>query len=86
MYFVKTSDDINLAVYDYNPKGKKTVLLIHGWPLSHLMYEYQLEMLISCGYRVIPMDLRGFGNSDVPAGGYCYDQMAEDIYKVVCAL
>ena len=53
MYFVKTSDDINLAVYDYNPKGKKTVLLIHGWPLSHLMYEYQLEMLISCGYRVI---------------------------------
>ena len=36
MYFVKTSDDINLAVYDYNPKGKKTVLLIHGWPLSHL--------------------------------------------------
>lgn len=86
MYFVKTSDDINLAVYDYNPKGKKTVLLIHGWPLSHLMYEYQLEMLISCGYRVITMDLRGFGNSDVPAGGYCYDQMAEDIYKVVCAL
>lgn len=56
MYFVKTSDDINLAVYDYNPKGKKTVLLIHGWPLSHLMYEYQLEMLISCGYRVITMD------------------------------
>ena len=45
MYFVKTSDDINLAVYDYNPKGKKTVLLIHGWPLSHLMYEYQLEKM-----------------------------------------
>ena len=86
MYFVKVSDDVNIAVYDYNPKGKKTVVLIHGWPLSNLMYEYQLEMLLSCGYRVVTMDLRGFGNSDVPSCGYSYDQMADDIYRVVCAL
>lgn len=86
MYFVKVSDDVNIAVYDYNPKGKKTVVLIHGWPLSNLMYEYQLEMLLSCDYRVVTMDLRGFGNSDVPSCGYSYDQMADDIYRVVCAL
>ena len=86
MYFVKASDDVSIAVYDYNPKGKKTVFLVHGWPLSHLMYEYQLEMLLSCGYRVVSVDLRGFGNSDVPAYGYSYDQMADDIYRVICAL
>jgi non-heme chloroperoxidase len=28
---VKTSDGAQLAVYDWNPKGKKTVLLVHGW-------------------------------------------------------
>ena len=50
------------------------------------MYEYQLEMLLSCGYRVVSLDLRGFGNSDVPAYGYSYDQMADDIYRVICAL
>lgn len=86
MYFVKASDDVSIAVYDYNPKGKKTVFLVHGWPLSHLMYEYQLEMLLACGYRVVSVDLRGFGNSDVPAYGYSYDQMADDIYRVICAL
>ena len=86
MYFVKTTDEVNLAVYDLNPKGKRTILFIHGWPLSHLIFEYQLEMLLSENWRVVTMDLRGFGNSDVPAGGYCYDQLAEDIYRVVCAL
>lgn len=86
MYFVKASDDVSIAVYDYNPKGKKTVFLVHGWPLSHQIYEYQLEMLLSCGYRVVSLDLRGFGNSDVPAYGYSYDQMADDIYRVICAL
>lgn len=86
MYFVKTTDEINLAVYDLNPKGKRTILLLHGWPLSHLIFEYQLEMLLSENWRVVTVDLRGFGNSDVPAGGYSYDQLAEDIYRVVCAL
>ena len=76
MYFVKTTDEVNLAVYDLNPKGKRTILLIHGWPLSHLIFEYQLEMLLSENWRVVTMDLRGFGNSDAPAGGYCYDQLA----------
>ena len=86
MYFVKTTDEVNLAVYDLNPKGKRTILLIHGWPLSHLIFEYQLEMLLSENWRVVTVDLRGFGNSDVPAGGYSYDQLAEDIYRVDCAL
>ncbi|HJA92009.1 MAG TPA: alpha/beta hydrolase [Candidatus Eisenbergiella merdipullorum] len=86
MYFVKTTDEVNLAVYDLNPKGKRTIFLIHGWPLSHLIFEYQLEMLLSGNWRIILIDLRGFGNSDVPAGGYSYDQMAEDIYQVVCTL
>lgn len=86
MYFVKASDGVNIAVYDLNQRGRKTIFLIHGWPLSHLIFEYQLEMLLARDFRVVSIDLRGFGNSDVPAGGYAYDQLAEDIYRVVCAL
>ena len=86
MFFVEVSDGVKVAVYDYNPKGKQTVLLVHGWPLSHKMYEYQINCLLDLGYRVTALDLRGFGASDTPAGGYSYDRMANDIYEVVCAL
>lgn len=83
MVYIRSNDGVRIAVYEYNPQGRETVLLIHGWPLTNKIYEYQLEPLICGGYRVITLDLRGFGSSDVPAGGYCYDQMAVDIYSVV---
>ena len=72
-----------IAVYDYNPQGCQTVFLIHGWPLSHLIFEYQINLLTDCGYRVIAVDLRGFGRSDSPAWGYTYDQMSDDLFQIV---
>ncbi|RGX54815.1 alpha/beta hydrolase [Anaerotruncus sp. AF02-27] len=86
MIYVKSTDGVKIATYDLNPKGNETVFLVHGWPLSHKMYEYQEQLLVNRGYRVVEIDLRGFGASDVPADGYNYDRMAEDIYNVVCAL
>lgn len=86
MFYVTTCDGTKIAVYDYNPFGKKTVFLVHGWPLSHKIYDYQLECLIHAGYRVVLLDLRGFGASDNPASGYCYDTMSADIYDVVCEM
>ena len=86
MQYIHALDGTKLAVYDWNPAGEKTVLLIHGWPLSHQIYEYQLQPLLASGYRVVAMDLRGFGASDAPAWGYTYDQMAADIYCVICRL
>lgn len=86
MFYVKASDGVKIAVYDYNPQGSRTVVMVHGWPLSHEMYEYQVELLTRKGYRVVTLDLRGFGRSDTPAGPYCYDQMAADLFSVVRAL
>jgi len=86
MIYVKATDGTKIAVYDYNPQGRETVFLVHGWPLSHKIYEYQIQRLLDKDYRVTAVDLRGFGCSDTPAGGYTYDQMAQDIYSVVCAL
>lgn len=37
------------------------VVLIHGWPLSHRMWEKQIIALTQAGYRVIAYDRRGFG-------------------------
>lgn len=86
MQYIRTSDNVKLAVYDQNMKGKETILMIHGWPLSHRMYEYQVQMLLYHDYRVITMDLRGFGLSDAPSFPYDYDRMADDIRTVVRAL
>ena len=83
MFYVQATDGVKIAVYDYNCCGKQTVFLVHGWPLSHKIYEYQIPRLVEKGYRVVAIDLRGFGMSDAPGCNYGYDQMALDIYRVV---
>ena len=83
MFYVRSNDGTRIAVYECNKGCPKTVFLVHGWPLSHKIYEYQIELLTRCGYHVVAVDLRGFGESDTPACGYGYDQMAADIYHVV---
>ena len=57
MFYIQATDGVKIAVYDYNSCGKRTVFLIHGWPLSHKIYEYQIPRLIDCGYRVVAIDL-----------------------------
>ena len=86
MYFVKMQDGSRLAVEDLNVEGKKTVLLIHGWPFSKEIFEYQKTFLVAKNYRVITYDIRGFGNSQVTAKNYDYNTFAIDLYYVIKAL
>jgi pimeloyl-ACP methyl ester carboxylesterase len=51
----------------------KPVVLIHGWPVTHAMWEYQMLELPNHGMRVIAYDRRGFGHSSKPWEGYDYD-------------
>lgn len=78
--FIEVEKNVKLHITDLG-EGE-TVVLIHGWPLSDAMYEYQYGALLKNGYRVIGITLRGFGQSDKPYGKYSYDVFAEDI-KVV---
>jgi pimeloyl-ACP methyl ester carboxylesterase len=79
--FIKVEPKVYLHVTDAG-KGKP-VVLIHGWPLSDEMYEYQYNDLIKNDYRVIGITLRGFGQSSKPYGLYDYDVHARDIKKVL---
>ena len=46
----------------YNDYGEGSpIILIHGWPLSSEMWEYQIAELVKSGFRVIAYDRRGFG-------------------------
>lgn len=86
MFLIPSNDNAKIAVYQLNPNAHKTIVLIHGWPLSHKMFEYQIPTLIKDGYRIINIDLRGFGNSDVTSDGYNYKQFATDLYYIVYSL
>lgn len=76
-----TGEEIRIAYSDYG-KGKP-VVLIHGWPLSREMWEYQLEDLVNSGLRVIKYDRRGFGKSSKPWDGYDYDSLTDDLEALI---
>ncbi|MCL2637338.1 MAG: alpha/beta hydrolase [Oscillospiraceae bacterium] len=86
------SNGVKIAVFEYNRECSRecgtgsTVMLLHGWPLSHLIFEYQVNLLVELGYHVVGVDFRGFGASDAPAFGYDYNQMARDVHAVIKCL
>lgn len=81
--YIEVEQNVKIYVEDLNPKGSKTIVLLHGWPANHRMFEYQFDPLIDKGYRCIGVDMRGFGKSDKPAGGYCYNRLADDLRCVI---
>ena len=64
----------------------RPVVLIHGWPMSADMWEYQLEALINAGNQVIMYDRRGFGKSSKPWGEYNYDTLTDDLNAILTHL
>ncbi|WP_129714141.1 alpha/beta fold hydrolase [Pedobacter sp. SYP-B3415] len=88
-YLNQNSPDerLNQATLYYEDWGSgDPVVLIHGWPLSHEMWEYQIDALVSAGYRVIAYDRRGFGKSSKPWSGYDYNSLAADLALLIDAL
>lgn len=85
-YYVSVETDIRVYIEDVNLEGEKTILLLHGWPANHNLFEYQVDELCENGYRCITPDMRGFGNSDRPSRGYNYDRLADDVRCIVEAL
>ncbi len=79
--YIKVAPNVRLHITDAG-EGKP-IVLIHGWPLSDEMYEYQYNELVLNNFRVIGITLRGFGKSDKPYGSYDYDVHALDIKRVL---
>ena len=84
MPMVKARDGCPIHVKDMGTGP--TVILIHGWPLTGDMWEYQTLALIEAGYRVITYDRRGFGHSAHPARSYDYDTFADDLADIITDL
>ena len=77
MPYFKATQGVELYYEDMGSGAP--LVLIHGWPLSGAMWEYQVKPLVERGIRCITYDRRGFGRSDHPASGYDYDTFADDL-------
>jgi len=86
MNYIESSNDATgtpVRIY-YNDYGTgKPIILIHGWPLSNEMWEYQISDLVNSGHRVIAYDRRGFGKSSKPWDGYNYDTLTDDLSALI---
>lgn len=80
----ENSANINIYYEDFG--SGKSVMLIHGFPLSGHSWEKQVADLLAAGYRVITYDRRGFGNSSQPSIGYDYDTFAADLNRLIVEL
>src|SRR5207247_7259411 len=57
------------------------LLLIHGSPFDHRLWLYQIASF-STFFKVIAVDLRGYGHSDKPTSQTSLAMMAEDVQGV----
>jgi len=72
------------------PRGAPPVLLLHGFPQTHMAWARVAPRLAE-EFRVIVPDLRGYGGSDAPPDdaahiAYSKRRMAEDIVALMDAL
>ena len=81
-----------LAAFSYGTPGETTpdkpvVLLVHGWPDSHHLWDHVAPQLAE-HYRVYAYDTRGFGESDRPekVSAYRLDTLASDMFAVCKAV
>lgn len=80
--------DLTIAVsnfhmsYDEMGEGNIPVIFLHGFPFDKSMWGEQLEFLKS-SYRVIAVDIRGFGKSTDEESDFSIDMFAEDLIAMM---
>jgi 3-oxoadipate enol-lactonase len=60
----------------------RPIVLIHGFPFSHEMWQSQVELLRS-EFRVISYDVRGHGSSAVGDGQYMLEFFVDDLIALL---
>jgi pimeloyl-ACP methyl ester carboxylesterase len=78
--------DVNGVKLSYLVAGQgDPVVLLHGFAETSYMWRPLISELAK-QHTVITPDLRGFGNSSTPDGGYTKKEMAQDIHALVKSL
>lgn len=85
--YLETSDGTRIAVYEEGDPGGPSVVLVHGWPDSHVVWD-PVVALLAAEHRIIRYDNRGAGASSVPGPvqAYTLNRLADDLAAVTDAL
>ena len=84
---IDSTDGVRVAVYEEgNPHGP-TIVLVHGWPDSHVIWDGVVPLLAE-RFRVVRYDNRGVGKTSVPkpVSAYSMACYADDFAAVVDAV
>lgn len=80
---LKRYDDYELFVIDAGGPAHETILLIHGFPTASWDW-HKIWPALQRNYRVVAMDMLGFGFSDKPANHhYSMHDQADRVERVV---
>jgi NAD(P)-dependent dehydrogenase (short-subunit alcohol dehydrogenase family)/pimeloyl-ACP methyl ester carboxylesterase len=85
--FVDSDGGVRIAVYEQgNPDGP-TLVLVHGWPDSHVVWNGVVPLLEG-EFRIVRYDNRGVGKSSVPkrVSAYTMACYADDFAAVIDAV
>lgn len=84
---VSGSGGVELAVWESGPQEAPTVLLVHGYPDCHSVWDLVAERLAG-EFRVVTYDVRGAGASDIPpnVADYRIENLVGDLAAVVTAV
>ncbi len=79
--------DIDIAVFEQGNRAGETVLLLHGWPDSHHLWNGVTPFLTE-RFHVVSVDNRGHGNSTNPTSfrDFSLASMASDYLAVIDAV
>jgi pimeloyl-ACP methyl ester carboxylesterase len=80
------SDGVTLAVREYPNPDAPTVVLVHGYPDTQIMWDPVAGRLADKhGLRVVTYDVRGAGQSTAPAdrAGYRTERLVDDLVAVM---
>jgi microsomal epoxide hydrolase len=82
-----TSDGVQLHYIDTAgpAAGATTLVFIPGWTMPAWIFAPQIAAF-QTRYRVVALDPRGQGDSDVPASGYDHNRRGQDIAELLAHL
>ncbi|GAA1167086.1 NAD(P)-dependent dehydrogenase (short-subunit alcohol dehydrogenase family)/pimeloyl-ACP methyl ester carboxylesterase [Kitasatospora gansuensis] len=81
------SAGLPLAVFEQGDPAHPTVILVHGYPDTHVVWDDIAEDL-AVDHHVVRYDVRGAGESGVPANrdGYRLERLGADLFAVADAV
>ncbi|MGE6791936.1 alpha/beta fold hydrolase [Pseudomonas guineae] len=78
-------NDLNIHYYEGGPSGAQTILMVHGFAANKDNW-LRIARHLTQDYRVIALDLPGFGASSKPAGSYDIGTQTERLADIIDAL